>query len=165
VHQEPEEKKTAASLAKELAFFEKAKKTLKDRDAYNELVKCLNIFNSEVISKMELQTLVWDILGKYPELHAGFSDFLARCEHMDFEFVEGSGKGPKDGKLSQKEMQKMKVMSAREKFLSKPISELDLTACERCGPYFPITTFLSLIAHTRLTFLFLQSGRRRTSRT
>jgi paired amphipathic helix protein Sin3a len=134
VHQEPEEKKTAASLAKELAFFEKAKKTLKDRDAYNELVKCLNIFNSEVISKMELQTLVWDILGKYPELHAGFSDFLARCEHMDFEFVEGSGKGPKDGKLSQKEMQKMKVMSAREKFLSKPISELDLTACERCGP-------------------------------
>ena len=100
MHQEPEEKKTAASLAKELAFFEKVKKTLKDRDAYNELVKCLNIFNSEVISKMELQTLVWDILGKYPELHAGFSDFLARCEHMDFEFVEGSGKGPKDGKLS-----------------------------------------------------------------
>ncbi len=134
VEMPPEEKKTAASLAKELAFFEKVKQRLKNRDAYNELVKCLNIFNSEVISKMELQALVWDILGKYPELHAGFSDFLARCEHMDFEFVEGSGKGPKDGKLSQKEMQKMKVMSAREKFLSKPISELDLTSCERCGP-------------------------------
>jgi paired amphipathic helix protein Sin3a len=131
---EPEEKKTAASLAKELAFFEKVKARLKDRNAYNELVKCLNIFNSEVISKMELQALVYEILGKHPDLHAGFSDFLGRCEHMDFEFVEGSGKGPKDGKLSQKEMQKMKVMSAREKFLSKPISELDLTSCERCGP-------------------------------
>ena len=131
---EPEEKKTAASLAKELAFFEKVKARLKDRNAYNELIKCLNIFNSEVISKMELQALVYEILGKHPDLHAGFSDFLGRCEHMDFEFVEGSGKGPKDGKLSQKEMQKMKVMSAREKFLSKPISELDLTSCERCGP-------------------------------
>ena len=131
---EPEEKQTAASLAKELAFFEKVKARLKDRDAYNELIKCLNIFNSEVISKMELQALVYEILGKHPDLHAGFSDFLGRCELMDFEFVEGSGKGPKDGKLSQKEMQKMKVMSAREKFLSKPISELDLTSCERCGP-------------------------------
>jgi paired amphipathic helix protein Sin3a len=131
---EPEEKQTAASLAKELAFFEKVKARLKDRNAYNELIKCLNIFNSEVISKMELQALVYEILGKHPDLHAGFSDFLGRCELMDFEFVEGSGKGPKDGKLSQKEMQKMKVMSAREKFLSKPISELDLTSCERCGP-------------------------------
>ena len=89
---EPEEKKTAASLAKELAFFEKVKARLKDRNAYNELVKCLNIFNSEVISKMELQALVYEILGKHPDLHAGFSDFLGRCEHMDFEFVEGSGK-------------------------------------------------------------------------
>ena len=37
-----------------------------------------------------------------PGFARGFSDFLGRCEHMDFEFVEGSGKGPKDGKLSQK---------------------------------------------------------------
>ena len=28
----------------------------------------------------------------------------------------------------------MKIIAAREKFLSKPISELDLSACERCGP-------------------------------
>mmetsp|Transcript_16182 Transcript_16182/g.39442 ORF Transcript_16182/g.39442 Transcript_16182/m.39442 type:complete len:1081 (+) Transcript_16182:583-3825(+) len=81
---------------------------------------------------MELQGLVWDILGRYPELHSGFSDFLARCESIDFEFNE-AGKG-KDGKLSAKEMQKQKVISAREKFLSRPISELDLSACERCGP-------------------------------
>ena len=127
-----DERKTAASLAKELAFFEKVKARLRNREAYNELIKCLNIFNSEVISKMELQGLVWDILGRYPELHSGFSDFLARCESMDFEFSE-VGKG-KDGKMSAKEMQKMKVISAREKFLSRPISELDLSACERCGP-------------------------------
>ena len=27
----------------------------------------------------------------------------------------------------------MKIIAAREKFLSRPISELDLSACERCG--------------------------------
>ena len=31
-------------------------------------------------------------------------------------------------------MAKMKIIAAREKFLSRPISELDLSACERCGP-------------------------------
>jgi paired amphipathic helix protein Sin3a len=126
-----QERKTAESLSKELSFFEKVKSRLKNRDAYNELIKCINIFNSEVISKMELQALVYDIIGKYPDLHGGFSDFLAQCELMDFDFGDGKAK---DGKLTQREAQKQKMMSAREKFLSKPISELDLSACERCGP-------------------------------
>ena len=127
-----EERKTAASLAKELAFFERVKARLRNRESYNELIKCLNIFNSEVISKMELQSLVWDIIGRYPDLYSGFSEFLARCESMDFEYLE-SGR-VKDGKLTVKELQKLKVTSAREKFLMRPISELDLSACERCGP-------------------------------
>ena len=50
-----EDRKTAASLAKELSFFERVKARLRNRESYNELIKCLNIFNSEVISKMELQ--------------------------------------------------------------------------------------------------------------
>ena len=102
-----EERKTAASLAKELAFFERVKARLRNRESYNELIKCLNIFNSEVISKMELQSLVWDIIGRYPDLYSGFSEFLARCESMDFEYLE-SGR-VKDGKLTVKELQKLKV--------------------------------------------------------
>mgnify|MGYP001205463232 CR=1 FL=1 len=121
---------TAASLAKELAFFEKVKTRLRSRESYGELIKCLNIFNSEVISKMELEALVWDILGSYPDLHSGFNDFLTRCESTDFDLSE-SVRG-KDGKLgNSKDTQKI---SAREKFLLRPISELDLSACERCGP-------------------------------
>tara|TARA_B100001142_G_C14346217_1_gene660105 strand:- start:2091 stop:5489 length:3399 start_codon:yes stop_codon:yes gene_type:complete len=133
-HLEPKaiERKSAASLAKELAFFEKVKSRLRSREAYNELIKCLNIFNSEVISKMELQSLIWDILGPYPDLHSGFNDFLTQCESTDFDITE-TGKG-KDGKLSSKDLQKMKVTSAREKFILRPVSELDLSSCERCGP-------------------------------
>ena len=59
---------------------------------------------------MELQGLVWDILGRYPELHSGFSDFLARCESMDFECNDTS-KNTLGGKLSAKELQKAKVKS------------------------------------------------------
>ena len=75
VEHREEDRKAAASLAKELTFFEKVKTRLRNRETYNELIKCLNIFNSEVISKMELQSLVWDILGRYPDLYSGFCDF------------------------------------------------------------------------------------------
>lgn len=44
-----------------------------------------------------------------------------------------AGRG-QTGKMNPKDMAKMKVIAAREKFISRPISELDLSACERCGP-------------------------------
>jgi len=92
-------------------------------------MKCLHVFNADVISKMELRGLIYDILGRYPDLLAGFDELMARCESMEFE-VAAEGRG----KLSTKDIAKMKVISAREKFLSRPISELDLSMCERCGP-------------------------------
>ena len=56
VEHREEDRKAAASLAKELTFFEKVKTRLRNRETYNELIKCLNIFNSEVISKMEVDS-------------------------------------------------------------------------------------------------------------
>lgn len=51
---------------------------------------------------------------------------------MDLEAME-AGRG-QSGKMNPKDMAKMKIIAAREKFISRPISELDLSACERCGP-------------------------------
>ena len=84
-----------------------------------------------VITKMEMQTLVHDILGKFPELQSGFNDFVARCEALDFDPT--MAKRPVE-KLTPKQLQLMKVVAEREKFVSKPISELDLSTSERCGP-------------------------------
>jgi len=130
----PDSKSTKpANLGKELQFFEKVKNRIRNREAYQELLKCLNIYNQEIINKHELQSLVHDILGRCPDLVNGFNEFLSRCEAMDIDLGEAS-RG-KDGKLSMKDVQKMKqVISAREKFNSRPISELDLSMCERCGP-------------------------------
>lgn len=105
------------------------KSRLRNRDLYQEFLKCLHIYNSDVVSKMELRGLVYDVLGKYPDLLAGFDDFLQKCESMDFDTADAGR-----GKLTSKDVAKMKIISAREKFLSRPISELDLSMCERCGP-------------------------------
>ena len=124
-----EEANNGASLARELQFFERVKARLRNRDAYGELMKCMHLFNTDVITRMELRGLVYDILGKFPDLLAGFDDFVTRCEGMDFDLAaEGRGK------LSVKDAAKLKVIAARDKFLSRPISELDLSMCERCGP-------------------------------
>ena len=83
----------AASFAKELQFFERVKQRLRNKEVYQEFLKCLHIFNQDVITKMELRGLVYDVLGKYPDLSAGFEEFLMRCESMDFDSMEaGRGK-------------------------------------------------------------------------
>jgi paired amphipathic helix protein Sin3a len=145
-HQKDEEDKkvklSLASLSKELQFFERVKNRLRNKEAYQDFLKCLNIFSQEIISKMELQGLVYDIIGKYPDLMQGFNEFLSRCESMDLDLSVKNILG-KDGKaleaarnsVSSKEMQqKLKAISMREKYNTRPISDLDFTACEQCTP-------------------------------
>ena len=135
-------KLSLASLSKELQFFEKVKNRLRNKEAYQDFLKCLNIFSQEIISKMELQGLVYDIIGKYSELVQGFNDFLSRCESMDLDLSVKNILG-KDGKaldaarasVSSKDMQqKLKAISMRERYNTRPISDLDLTMCELCTP-------------------------------
>ena len=135
-------KLSLASLGKELQFFERVKSRLRSKEAYQDFLKCLNIFSQEIISKMELQGLVYDIIGKYSDLVQGFNDFLSRCESMDLDLSVKNILG-KDGKaleaartsVSSKEMQqKLKAISMREKYNTRPISDLDFTGCEQCTP-------------------------------
>ena len=109
--------------------------------SYQDLLKSLNLYNQEIVNRHELQTMINDILGRTPDLIHGFNEFLERCESMDLDL--GDMVRGKDGKLSLKDMAKVKdamgrrlqqVISNREKFHTRPISELDLSDCERCGP-------------------------------
>ncbi|XP_044493570.1 paired amphipathic helix protein Sin3-like 4 isoform X3 [Mangifera indica] len=66
--------------SQELAFCEKVKEKLCNPDNYQEFLRCLHLYTKEIISRPELQSLVSDLLGKYPDLMDGFHGFLARCE-------------------------------------------------------------------------------------
>jgi len=125
-------KKQHSALQKELSFFDKVNQRLRNKEAYNDFIRCLSIFNQEVITRMELQGLVYDIIGKFPDLMQGFSEMMDRCEVMDFELEAKMAE--KAGKMTPKDIAKMKAISVREKYLSRPIGELDLSQCERCTP-------------------------------
>ncbi|XP_054823950.1 paired amphipathic helix protein Sin3-like 4 isoform X2 [Prosopis cineraria] len=64
--------------SQEFAFCDKVKEKLRNPDDYQEFLKCLHIYSREIITRQELQSLVADLLGKYPDLMEGFNEFLAR---------------------------------------------------------------------------------------
>ena len=147
-----EEKRAALQLAKELSYFDKVKARLRSKDQYADFCKLIGLFNADLISKMELQGLVMDVIGRFPELVTGWNEFIARCESMDFEAAEAPAAKKAAGmKLTTREVTKMKASAAREKFLSKAISELDLSTCERCGPSYRLLpkNFPKMHASTR----------------
>ncbi|CAK9220996.1 unnamed protein product [Sphagnum troendelagicum] len=161
------------------AFVEKVKSRLRNRETYQEFLKCLNIFNQEIISRTELQRVVGDILGKHADLMEGFNEFLTHCENegnlagyfssrnLGGEFADeqkpkiekdrerdsekdkerdrdkekerdGDRHRDKDKerdvKPSKEALHKVSGIPNKDKFMNKPISELDLSNCDQCTP-------------------------------
>ncbi|XP_058823423.1 paired amphipathic helix protein Sin3a isoform X2 [Topomyia yanbarensis] len=58
------------------AFFDKVRKALRSPDVYDNFLRCLTLFNQEIVSKSELQTLVTPFLSRFPDLLKWFQDFL-----------------------------------------------------------------------------------------
>uniref|UniRef100_A0A8C5BI67 SIN3 transcription regulator family member Ab n=1 Tax=Gadus morhua TaxID=8049 RepID=A0A8C5BI67_GADMO len=73
------------STGTETMFFEKVKKALQSSEAYDNFLRCLLIFNQEVISRAELVQLVIPFLGKFPELFTWFKNFLGYRESSHLE--------------------------------------------------------------------------------
>ncbi|KAL6551522.1 hypothetical protein OROGR_007676 [Orobanche gracilis] len=133
----------------EFSFCEKVKERLHSADDYQAFLKCLHIYNTEIITRKELKTLVADLLGKYPDLMEGFNDFLERCERIDG-FLAGvigkktlwnEGNSSKALRIDEKEKEPKREMEGGKekdkynlKYWGKSIQELDLSNCERCTP-------------------------------
>ncbi|XP_077423344.1 SIN3 transcription regulator family member Aa [Vanacampus margaritifer] len=69
----------------ESLFFEKVRKALRSAEAYDNFLRCLVIFNQEVVSRTELVQLVLPFLGKFPELFTWFKNFLGYREMSHIE--------------------------------------------------------------------------------
>lgn len=69
----------------ESLFFEKVRKVLRSAEAYDNFLRCLVIFNEEIISRAELVQLVVPFLGKFPELFTWFKNFLGYKEMSHLE--------------------------------------------------------------------------------
>ncbi|CAH2066493.1 unnamed protein product, partial [Thlaspi arvense] len=141
----------------ELAFVDRVKAKLNTSD-YQEFLRCLNLFSKEIISQPELQSLVGDLIGVYPDLMEAFRVFLVQCEKNEGllsgivtkKSLWSDGKCPQPTKSQDKdtdrerekierfrerdrEKERLEKAAASQKW-AKPISELDLSNCEQCTP-------------------------------
>lgn len=58
------------------AIFDKVRESLRTPDVYDNFLRCLTLYNQEVVSKSELMTLVTPFLSREPELLKRFQEFL-----------------------------------------------------------------------------------------
>uniref|UniRef100_A0A0E0BVX5 Histone deacetylase interacting domain-containing protein n=1 Tax=Oryza meridionalis TaxID=40149 RepID=A0A0E0BVX5_9ORYZ len=131
----------------EFHFCEKVKEKL-EHDAYQEFLKCLHIYSQEIITRSELKNLVNDILQQHPDLMDGFNEFLEHCENIgQTGRIVKTEERKEGGKGTEKEPDRIEkvpaykeapsqkpVFSSKEKYIYKPVSELDLSNCQRCTP-------------------------------
>lgn len=127
---------------RERQFFAEVNAKLNNKETYTELLKCVNLYAQDVISKSELVDLVQDVIGKYPDVMATFRQFVGYSSHgMDDDVLgDESGTvrdGPR-GTIGQTQRNRA-VLAQRNKYLTHPVSELDTSTLER-----PTTSYVRL---------------------
>lgn len=95
------------------AFFDKVRKALRSPDVYENFLRCLTLFNQEIVSKSELQTLVTPFLSRFPDLLKWFQDFL------------GPSTAPECVPLASAQRQ--------DRSQSELATDIDLSTCKRLG--------------------------------
>jgi histone deacetylase complex regulatory component SIN3 len=111
-------------------YLELVRTRLKNRDAYQDFLKLLHLFGQDIITMGEMKELVLDILSRYPDLLAGFDEFLKHG------VAEMDGIDIPAGKITVRDAQKARQQAASQlsKFMTRSIAELDLSNCEKCTP-------------------------------
>jgi len=107
----------------EFAFFDKVRKALKNNEGYDNFLRCLVLFNQEIISRSELVQIVSPFLNKHPELLKWFKDFVG---FRDGAGTVGSGS---EQAISSSESQRLRP----ERLVGDSSMEIDYASCKRLG--------------------------------
>uniref|UniRef100_A0AAY4E457 Paired amphipathic helix protein Sin3b n=1 Tax=Denticeps clupeoides TaxID=299321 RepID=A0AAY4E457_9TELE len=85
-------------VLREFTFFDKVRRLFKSQEVYENFLRCIALFNQEVVSGAELLQLVTPFLGKFPELYTQFKSFLGDKElshslsGLSDRYMEGGGR-------------------------------------------------------------------------
>lgn len=110
----------------EYAFFDKVRKALKNAEVYDNFLRCLILFNQDIITKAELLNLTSPFLVKHPELQKWFQDFLGPMSAMDNSSSMQFSNSVRDNSAS--------VAQQRQQDRAQEHSqEIDLSTCKRLG--------------------------------
>ncbi|KAK7075084.1 Paired amphipathic helix protein Sin3a [Halocaridina rubra] len=104
-----------ATLA-EYAFFDQVRKALRHEETYHNFLRCITLYNEEIITRSELVQLVHPFLAKFPDLLKWFKDFV----------------GYREGASSTADIIPSTV-AKQERISGDLAMEIDYTTCKRLG--------------------------------
>ncbi|XP_049777829.1 paired amphipathic helix protein Sin3a-like [Schistocerca cancellata] len=107
------------------AFFDKVRKALKNQEVYENFLRCLILFNEEIVSRSELVQLVTPFLGKFPELFRWFKDFVGVTKNS----AAGNGSGSSSATVESIPSNVVR----QDRPAGDLAMEIDYTACKRLG--------------------------------
>ncbi|KOC65559.1 Paired amphipathic helix protein Sin3a [Habropoda laboriosa] len=110
------------------AFFDKVRKALRSQEVYENFLRCLVLFNQEIVSKSELVQLVTPFLGRFPELLRWFKDFLGHLPESSNTSTTNTSSN-----LNVEALPNNVVRSHQERPQGDLAMEIDYTACKRLG--------------------------------
>lgn len=97
----------------DFAFFDKVRKALRNPEVYDNFLRCLILFNEEIVSRVELIGLISPFLSRFPELQRWFQEFLGSQTNTDGISISNTQRQDRNqGELAQ---------------------EIDLSTCKRLG--------------------------------
>eukprot|EP00117_Sycon_ciliatum_P016959 scpid21185/ scgid16167/ Paired amphipathic helix protein Sin3a; Histone deacetylase complex subunit Sin3a; Transcriptional corepressor Sin3a len=96
----------------EFTFFEKVRKALRNQDVFDNFLRCLTLFNQEVLSRAELIHVVSPFLSKFPDLFTWFKQFLG---HRDVTNLQSA------------------AALANKERMASTAPDIDYSSCKRCG--------------------------------
>ncbi|XP_023245695.1 paired amphipathic helix protein Sin3a isoform X2 [Copidosoma floridanum] len=119
------------------AFFDKVRKALKSSEVYDNFLRCLVLFNQEIISKTELVQLTTPFLGRFPELFRWFKEFLGHMQESSISpsttDTNQNNAGPVASSISIEALPNNVVRSHQERPQGDLAMEIDYTTCKRLG--------------------------------
>lgn len=98
---------------RDYAFFDKVRIALRTPEVYDNFLRCLTLFNQEIISRSELSCLISPFLSRFPELHRWFQDFL--------------------GSQANAESIPLSAAQRQDRNQGEMAQEVDLSTCKRLG--------------------------------
>lgn len=104
------------------AFFDKVRKALRSPEVYDNFLRCLSLFNQEILSKSELLGLTSPFLSKFPELYKWFQNF-----------VGSTATGVSTSVTGGVETIPMAATQRQDRTQGELAQEIDLSTCKRLG--------------------------------
>jgi paired amphipathic helix protein Sin3a len=111
----------------EFAFFDKVRKALRSKEVYDNFLRCLVLFNQEVISRTELVQLTAPFLNRHPELFKWFKDFVG------YKDAPGGGNDSNEHKRTPNDLHSPQAGPGRERFTGDSAMDIDYATCKRLG--------------------------------